>query len=210
MNLLVIDDEKLVGSLVTSYLADVKEIHNVFWVKNVEDINKTIKKNNIKIVFLDLYLPKLEGFEVLKNLKSQFKDIKIIILSSYFDKSYITRAIDLGANGYLNKNINPIELKKSIDYVVDDRLYLCSECKQYKILDDDSNEINPTELKNSLSTREIEVLQLISEGHNSNEIADKLFITVSTVDFHKKSLFMKFGTNKSTKMVKIAVTHNII
>ncbi len=210
MNVLVVDDEKLVSSLISNFLNEIKIIDKIFWNNDDVDLVNQIKENEIKIVFLDLYLPKLTGFDILLKIKNEVENVKVIILSSHFERSYVERALTNGADGFLSKNIVPDELKSSIEYALNDKVYLCADCKDYKVLEDDDEIINPIELKESISGRELEVLLLISEGLNSGEIADKLYVSKNTIDFHKKSLFKKFGTNKSTKLVKTALLYNII
>lgn len=209
MKVLVVDDEKLVSSLIVEHLKTIELIDEILF-DNGENTLELIKTNKFKIIFLDLYLPKLTGFDLLSDIKKYDSNNKVIILSSHFERKYVNKAIDLGAIGYLSKNVVVEELEKSIEYALADKLYLCADCKEYKILDEKDEIDNINQLKNDISDRELEVLKLLSDGLNSNEIANKLFISKNTVDFHKKNLFKKFGTNKTAKVVKIAASNNII
>lgn len=209
MEVLVVDDEKLVSSLIVEQLKTIQTIKKIFF----DDGNDVISKINdykIRLVFLDLYLPELKGFDLLKKIKENNDNTKVIILSSHFDNNYIDKALSLGANGYLSKNIIIDEIEKSIEYVIAGKIYLSADCKNYSIIKEMDFVKDVNRLKEELSSRELEVLVLISDGLNSNEIAEKLYVSKNTVDFHKKSLFKKFGTNKATKIVKIATNYNII
>lgn len=210
MNVLVLDDEKLVGTLITDYLKDDVRISGVHYSNYHERILDLINELKISILFLDLFMPDLVGLDIITKVKEHNKNIKIIILSSHFDAKFINKAVDNGCDAYLNKNCSTEELILSVDFALEGKLFLSSDCKHSKYFKYEVNYEDPKKIGDSLSERELDVLKLISDGHNSSEIADKLFISKNTVDFHKKSLLRKFGTNKATKMVKIASKNNII
>lgn len=210
MNVLVLDDEKLIGTLISDYLGEDPRFDKIHWSKDHLNSIKLIDELKISLAFLDLFMPNLAGLELIKDIRSYNQDIKIIVLSSHFDSNKIDKAIENGCNAFLNKNCSTEELKKSIDFVLQGKMFLSSDCKNSRYYENQDNREDPKLISDSLSERELEVLKHLSEGLNSTEIADKLFISKNTVDFHKKSLFRKFGTSKATKIVKIATKNNII
>jgi len=210
MNILVIDDEKMVAMLVTDYLKNDGRVDEIFYLGDYTQTLEVIEKKNISIVLLDLFMPSLVGLDILKSIKEKFKNVFVIIVSSHFESHLIDKAISQGCNAYTNKNIEPSKFSNIIDVILSGKLYLSPDCKHSQHYFYEKTRIDTRAIKDSLSKREIEILNFISEGMNSEEIANRLFISKNTVEFHRKSLFKKFDTNKSTKMVKIASQNNII
>lgn len=110
----------------------------------------------------------------------------------------------------MSKSINKTEISRTLEYLQQDKIYLCTEC--YRELDlERMHEHNPKlNIKKLLTKREIEVLAEIVNGLKGQEIGDKLFVSKETVETHKKNLYEKFGVKKITQLVKIAVENNVI
>jgi DNA-binding NarL/FixJ family response regulator len=210
MKVLILDDEKLVADLISDYLSKVDFVSEVLQTNDYHTINSYISSNSIDLLFLDLYMPNFVGLDVLESIRNSEIDVKVIVLSSHFQAKNINRALELGANGYLSKSINKAEIIKAIEHIRQGTIYLCSEC--YKELNlQQLNLINPRfNFKDLLTKREIDILKEIVEGLSSQAMADKLFISKETVETHKKHLFEKFGVNKSTQLVKLAVENGVI
>lgn len=210
MKILVIDDETLVADLISDYLKQDSRTSEIFSKYDTNGIEEFIEKNSIDLVFLDLYMPNLVGFDILEKLRDKFPDLKVAILSSHFQAKYIKKALNLKVNGYLSKSINKSEIQSTLDSVLQNKVYLCPEC--YKELDLNAiSETNPKlSLKDLITSRELEVLKLIAAGLSASAIGVKLFISKETVETHKKNLYEKFGVKKATLLVKIAVENNLI
>jgi DNA-binding NarL/FixJ family response regulator len=210
MRVLVVDDEVLVTDLISDYLKNAGVVSDVYQMTQVNDINAFIRTNSVDLVFLDLYMPNLVGFDILKQIRDEFADVRVVILSSHFEAKNIKKALELKANGYLSKSINKSEILKTLEYLEQDKIYLCTEC--YRELDlEKMHESNPKfNIKKLLTKREIEVLAEIVAGLTSQEIADKLFVSKETIETHKKHLYEKFAVKKITQLVKIAVENNIV
>jgi DNA-binding NarL/FixJ family response regulator len=210
MKVLVVDDESLVSDLVTDYLKSLGVVSEVFQKNDISGIEEFIKINSVDLVFLDLYMPQLVGFDILKEIRDNLEDIKVVILSSHFQAKYIQKALDLKANAFLSKSINKSEISKTLEHIAEGKIYLCSEC--YREIELSKMKMNNDKFNISelITNREVEILREIANGLSSQEIGDKLFISKTTVETHKKNLYEKFGVSKITQLVKVAVENNVI
>jgi DNA-binding NarL/FixJ family response regulator len=140
-----------------------------------------------------------------KKLRERFPKLKILGLSTFKERSYITRMIDAGASGYLLKNANGEELSEAIEAAHRGRMYISMEAAQTIARPVATQPELPI-----LTSREKEVLALIAEGMTNNEIAEKLFISPLTVDSHRKNLLAKFGVKNTAAMVKYGMEAGFI
>lgn len=210
MKVLVVDDENLVSDLVTDYLKSLGVVSEVFQKNDSVGVVDFIKINSIDLVFLDLYMPQLVGFDILTDIRNNLQDVKVVILSSHFQAKYIQKALDLKANAFLSKSINKSEISKTLEYIAEGKIYLCPEC--YREIELSKMKVNNDKfnINELITNREVEILKEIANGLSSQEIGDKLFISKTTVETHKKNLYEKFGVSKITQLVKVAVENNVI
>ncbi|MFC0184329.1 response regulator [Pseudarcicella hirudinis] len=173
---------------------------------------KTIT-NQPDVILLDLSMPELNGIETAKILHADFPQIKVLILSVFSEDKFITHLVEIGVNGYLFKNADPAEVEKAIRQVVE---------KDFYFNDDVLNAIKKRMAKkrskltmldyipSTLTSREIEIMDLICQQFTTTEIADKLCISVRTVDGHRNNLLEKTGVRNSAGLVIFAIKHNLI
>lgn len=154
------------------------------------------------IIFLDINLPDASGIDLCKEIKSKYKTIKILALTSYNEKSIIKKMIENGADGYLLKNSDAYDITEGIKEVTLGNKYFAVE------VDSILRKEEPTEIL--LTRREKEVLMLIADGMTNNEIAEKLFISSLTVDSHRKNLITKLNARNTASLIKIAIENNFI
>lgn len=154
------------------------------------------------IIFLDINLPDTSGIDLCKEIKSKYKTIKILALTSYNEKSIIKKMIENGADGYLLKNSDAYDITEGIKEVNLGNKYFAAE------VDSILRKEEPTEIL--LTRREKEVLILIADGMTNNEIAEKLFISSLTVDSHRKNLITKLNARNTASLIKIAIEKNFI
>jgi DNA-binding NarL/FixJ family response regulator len=140
-----------------------------------------------------------------KLLKERFPSLKILGLSTFKERSYITRMIDAGASGYLLKNADGDEIEEAILAVYKGRMYMSMEVAQTIVRPESPKTGIPL-----LTLREKEVLSLIADGFTNNEIAEKLFISPLTVDSHRKNLLAKFEVKNTAAMIKFGMEAGLI
>lgn len=208
MKILIAEDEKLFANLISDFLkSEGNEVHIIYELINLE---KELNEFKPDLILLDLYFPNQEGIGGLKIINKQKKDIPTIVMSSNIEPSLIKRSFQHGAKGYLTKNTSKEELSDAIKAIFAGEKYVTERIKKTLINDAIyiDNEVN--EVKNLLSDKEVKVLELISEGMTSQEIADELYISPRTVEVHRTNIMEKLNTNRITKALKIAFENNII
>ena len=155
-------------------------------------------------------MPGLNGIETTKQIMETDSNIKVIALSMHSEKIYVMGMLDGGASGYLLKTCSFKELHQSINIVFSGKTYLCPEIT--KIFINDSLDTGD-EQKNfplyMLTKREREVLQFIAEGYPTKSIAQKLKISVKTVDNHRANLKEKLDIHNTAQLTKFAIAQNI-
>ncbi|MEM8909715.1 MAG: response regulator transcription factor, partial [Bacteroidota bacterium] len=158
-------------------------------------------------------LPKMNGIEVCKKLFEIKPDIKVLALSMFNEESFVTEILHNGAQGYILKNTGRIELLKDIRTVYEGQSYFSEAVTQtiMKSLVKSNTKSSGTKLSiPKISRREKEVLQLIVEEFTTQEIADKLFISLKTVESHRSSLLAKLNARNTAGLVRIAIENNLL
>ena len=167
------------------------------------------------IVITDINMPMMDGLEITRYLSKEEPTIKVILLSMLNSPDQVVEAFRMGAYGYLVKNVDFNELIFAVKYVAKGGRYVCQELSM-KMIDLLVSSPATLSLKNEpdfnleLSDREIEVLQLISDGNTNSEIADKLFLSKRTVEGHRQSLISKLNVKNSAELIKFAVQHRMV
>ncbi len=175
---------------------------------------KLLENEQPDIILMDISLPDTSGIELTRLISERFPKIKVLILSMFTDESFINQAIKSGAKGYLHKNTTREEMLIAIDTVYSgndfysdniSKIILKSYIEKAKVKSEEIQ--NPHEV---LSKREIEILKMFAEGFINKEIADKLFISIRTVESHKNHIMQKLNLKTQVELVKYAIRHNLI
>lgn len=171
---------------------------------NAYEAMEKVKENQPDLVITDINMPEISGVELTSKLKKEFPNLKIIGMSTFNERSYISQMIQNGADGFLVKSASKEEIETAISSVLDGKMYLSSDAG--------ISNSEQKQLKNqpTLTRREKEILTLISEGFTNPQIAEKLFISLYTVETHRKNLLSKFNTNNTASLIKIAATNGMI
>jgi len=158
------------------------------------------------IILVDVNMPGMTGMELVTQIKDQYPQIGIIILSMFEHEKYLSDAFNAGASGYLLKNVSADEMIFAIKHIANGGKYLCSELS-FRLLDKliYADKV-PDKLKVDFSKRELEILTLIAEGFTNSEIADKLFTSKRTVEGHRQSLIDKTGVRNTAALIKYTVS----
>ncbi len=159
-----------------------------------------------EVALVDINLPDLDGIELCKMLKVKFPKLKILGLSTFKERSYISKMMEAGASGYLLKNATRDEIEDAVVAAQKGRVFMSMEVAEMLAK---SPPVNHSALP-LLTSREKEVLTLIAEGMTNNAIAEKLFISPLTVDSHRKNLLAKFGVKNTAAMVKFAFENGLL
>jgi two-component system, NarL family, response regulator NreC len=166
----------------------------------------------VDILLLDVHLPDTGEEELLKKIRSVHPELKILYLTIMRGTRYIHKLIRHDIHGYILKNTSIEELVKALNSVSEGKKYFSKEINIIDTEQDFRNTVTIEERKvdEILSKREIEVLTLICKEYSNSEIAEKLFLSVSTVETHRKNLIAKLGVNNTVGLVKFALRNNLI
>jgi DNA-binding NarL/FixJ family response regulator len=197
VEVLIVEDHPLVVEGLQNLLQDRKIASKAIAAYSVQECMRVLKSYSPTLILLDYQLPDGNGIDLCKAILQQLPTAKILAISSFKEQSLVRRMIDNGAMGYVLKNASEDEVIEAINSILAGNKYLCEETQQ--ILNDkgDNNMI--------ITRREMEVLRYISDGFTNPEIADKLFISTSTVDSHRKNLILKLNAKNTASLIKIAI-----
>jgi len=204
INILIVDDHPMVLEGMKALLSNFDYITVSGTATNAYDAMAMLKAQPVDIVIVDINLPEVSGIELTAKIKKEFPAIKILAMSTFKERSYISQMIKNGASGYLVKSASKEEIEAAILGANEGKLYLS--------LDINSIELNPEIAPDVpvVSRREKEVLQLIVDGLTNPQIAEKLFISLHTVDSHRKNLLAKFNVNNTASLIRVAIKNNLV
>jgi two-component system response regulator NreC len=156
----------------------------------------------------------MSGIEITKVIQKEYPAIRVMILSMYIGEDFIFNALKAGARGYLHKNINSYELITAIEEINKGNEYFSTQVSDI-ILKSFVKKAHTgvkqgEEKEETLTSRELEILKLVAEGFSNPEIAEKLVISVRTVESHKTHIMQKLLLNTIADLVKFAIKNNII
>ncbi len=210
-NLLIVEDHALTRFALKTAFESYE--YEVFEAENAQAAYKCIKDNKIDVILMDLGLPDINGIEATKKIKQTNPNIKIIILTSHEKKEEVLDSLKAGANAYCSKDINPSKLIDVVKSVLQGDAWFDAKIAQIvleaassgqKLYSDESvGDAN-------LTAREKQVLALIVEGHNNNEIAKKLDVSINTTKAHVCNILQKLAVQDRTQAAIRAIKDNLI
>lgn len=201
-SLFIVDDHYMVIEGINSLLKNEKDIEWMGHAMNAASCLGFLKQQQPDVIFMDINLPDMSGIELCKEVKQKYPAVNILGLSTFHQQAIVRNMMDNGASGYILKNATKEELLVAITTVMSKKTYLSFEVA--------------TSLRESskgmpvISRREKEVLQLIAEGLTNAETAEKLFISIPTVNTHRKSLLEKFEAKNTAMLIGLAIKYGVI
>lgn len=207
---LLIDDHQVILESLKLLFRSIENVEVVGTLTDSRKVEAFLENNEVDLVISDFHIPHLSGVDLTLRIRSLYPHIKILLLTMAEDALHIREAIKAGVNGYILKKTGREELEKAIERIMSGKKYY-SEAVIDELAANDSNDLNDAqpETIQHLTDREIEILRLIAMEFSSNEIADKLFISVSTVETHRRNLFQKLNVKSAIGLVKYALKHGL-
>jgi two-component system, NarL family, nitrate/nitrite response regulator NarL len=206
IELIIADDHTLFIDGLKGLLRDEIGLVVIDIANDGKELLGILEKRKADIILLDINMPNMNGLEAAQFVKQSFPSVKIIMLSTYNDDHLVEKAKNIGANGYLLKTTSKDELLQTIQLV-----YAGHSCFPYR-LPRTINEFDKTDdfLKSlNLTKREIEIIKLIKREYTNQQIADHLFLSIYTVETHRKNIMQKLSLNNPTSLMKFIIHNNI-
>ncbi len=210
IDILLVDDHAMIRDAIKFYFEAEEGYQVKGEASNGIEALQLLQKENYDVVVTDISMPGMDGITMLDQIRKDYPDQKVLVLSMLDDAVYINRMIALGANGYILKNAPKEELFDAIDTICKNENYYAKEIYQ-TIIDSIAGKKPKQRLtvETSLSKREKEVLRLVVKEYSNKEIADELFISIRTVEAHKRNLLDKTGAKNIAGLVVFALERNI-
>jgi len=203
VKLFIADDHYMVVEGIRSLLQQEKSIEWMGHAMNAMSCLAFLQQQQPDVLLLDINLPDKSGIDLCKEIKEKYPAIYILGLSSFNQQSYIRKMMDNGASGYVLKNATREEIVEAIETVMGGEIFLSIEAAA--TMKENKDAKIPV-----ITRREKEVLQLIAEGLTNNQIAEKLFISATTVDTHRNSLLAKFEVKNTANLIRLAAQFGLI
>lgn len=198
----IVDDHYMVVEGIRSLLVGEKNVEWLGHAMTAASCLDFLKHNQPDVIFMDVNLPDKSGTVLCKEVKQLYPSVLVLGLSTFNQQAVVRNMIDNGASGYVLKNATKEELLEAISIVIKGDTYFSMEVM------DSLHESQSQQLL--ITRREKEVLQLISEGLTNAEIAEKLFISIPTVNTHRKSILEKFEVKNTATLIAKAIKTGLI
>jgi DNA-binding NarL/FixJ family response regulator len=209
IRVLIADDHQMFVDGLKSLLVEEKEMYVVGEAKNGYEVLDICDHEQVDIVIMDINMPLMDGIQTSRKLSKKHPSVKILGLSMYNDRDYISDILRAGAMGYVLKNTGKESLLSAIATLQSGSSYLSEEVSR-TLLSGFMKNHSGEQMIEKLSDREREVLDCIASGLTTHEIADKLFISKNTVETHRKNLLYKLKAKNTAELVNNAYKQRLI
>jgi len=213
IKIVLVDDHHIVRDGFKSLLEDADDIEIIGEASGQEELLKILSQKTPDIVVLDISMPQMSGIEISTHLQSKHPEVKVLILSMYTSEDFIRNAIKAGAKGYLPKNTTKKEFLQALHAISKGEEFFSqniSEVIMKSYIQNIKSGDSEHKKEGLLSVREIEILKLFVGGLTNQEIADRLFISIRTVESHKNHIMQKLELKSTVEMVKYAIKNNLV
>lgn len=205
----IIDDHGIVLQGVSNIFATKKDFKVIFAINNLREATTALEKEQPQVLFLDINIKGDDGLEALKIFKKKFPAMKIAMLTSFEETALVKTAIRNGADAYLLKDASEQDFLAAIESVQKGEQYI-QKSMQDLMLKEAMGKKKDISYIPKLTRREKEILQLIVDEKTTQEIADTLFLSVSTVETHRMNLISKLGVKNVAGLVKLTLERGLL
>ena len=213
IQVMLVEDHALVRAGIRELLSKIEGVSVVAESSNGRTALKMLRECFVDIILMDIAMPEMNGLQVLSIVRQQYPNVRVIMLSMHADEEYVLTALRAGAAGYLLKDSGIVELHLAIEAVANGQTYLSplvtSHVSAYmrRIEHTASDHAQPD---GNLTPRQREILQLIAEGSTTQKIAERLGISVKTVETHRAQLMQRLEIHDIAGLVRYAIRTGLI
>jgi len=205
ITLAIADDHALFREGLVSLLEEEKEIQIIGQAANGIEVLELVQNARPDLLLLDIEMPGMDGFDTMRALKEQKISIKILVLTMHKSPQFIKNILKAGASGYLQKDAGKTKLVEAITSIHATGTFYTPETGKLLV-----ESMRDSYINTRISPRELEIIKHIADQHTTLEIADKLCISVHTVESHRKNILLKLDLKNSVGLVKYAIQKGLI
>ena len=205
---LLVDDHALILQGIKFIVDGMSGVGEVCTASSAAEAIALIKEKSFCVCLLDIELPDLSGFELLEIIRERCPGSRIIVNTMHEETWIVKKLLRMGVDGVILKSADTNEIRNALESVLRGEKYFCEDFN--KIRKRLRFSINAPDYRSLLTNREIDVLKAIASGMQTKEIAERLHVSVNTVETHRKSLFMKFEVRNAVELVLKAINNGII
>lgn len=211
IKIIIVDDHEIFRTGLKTQLNEIKNYSVIGEASNGVEFLELLETKKPDIVFMDIKMPEMDGIKATEAAVIKYPKIKIIALSMFGDAEYLQAILNVGAKGFLLKNVSGEEICKAVETLTRGFNYFSKEMLSL-LTDKFLNKPSDTKTLQdaNLSKREVEVLKLICQGYTNVEIGKKLFLSQRTVDGHRAKIIKKTGTKNTVNLVIYAIKNKLI
>jgi two-component system, NarL family, invasion response regulator UvrY len=210
IRVLICDDHLIVRQGIRQVLADAADIEVAGEAANGPEALTRVREGGIHVVLMDIAMPHRDGLDVLRQLKSEFPKLPVLMLSTYPDKQYAVRSMKLGAVGYLNKSADSEQMIGAIRKVAAGGLFITPAVAEQLAGAIGAGHAEDAPLHERLSHREYQVFRLLSQGRSVSEIAGQLSLSPNTVSTYRARILEKTGVRNDVELALYAVRQELL
>lgn len=208
--IIIVDDHQMIIDGFSRIIADEQDFEVISTYNDPKEALVKVPMLKPEILMVDLEMPGTTGLELVRQLKAKMPDLKTILLTMHLDQATVKKAMELGFNAYILKNLDELELKIALTKVRRGQKYYSAQVTE--VLTSSSSEIvtNGGAKLAVLTSRETDVLKLIADACSTKEIADELSISISTVETHRKAIMKKLEVHNVAGLVRLAISEGLV
>jgi len=201
----IVEDHMVVVEGIRSLLENERDLEVIGYAETGASCIQFFQTNTADVILMDISLPDMSGINLCKMIRENYPGIMVLALSTFNQGTYVSKMMESGAGGYLLKNAGRHEIIQALHDVVKGKTYLSFEAGQALKSALLSGPQQPL-----LTKREKEILLLITEGLTNIQIGEKLFISIDTVESHRKNLYSKLGVKNTAMLMRYAIENDLM
>lgn len=206
IRVMIVDDHAVVRSGLSALIFVHSDLELVAEAIDGKEALELCQTRRPDVILMDLVMPDMDGLSAMKQIRRDYPDIRVVVLTSFPEEQYVKDALDAGATSYLLKNATATELIDAIRAAYSGEARMAKEATNALI----HMAIAPPKIGHDLTGREREVLTLIVQGMNNTEISESLTISLSTVQFHVSNILSKLDASNRVQATAVAIRHKLV
>lgn len=199
---MIADDHGIIRLGVSQIIREMEPSSTIYEAEDFDETVRILNTHIIDLLILDINIPGANNFRMIDTVKSKQSDVKVLVFSAFSEELYAARYFKAGADGYLQKDTSPAEVRKAVDTILSGKHYISQNVRERFVQSVLNSEVNIGNPLTRLSDREAEVARLLVTGMSQTKIAEKLNLHTSTVGTHKNRIFEKLAVTNLVELVE--------